>query len=250
MNGPVFMIAVGAVVAGFVQGLSGFAFALVATSIWAWTVEPKLAAACAIFGGLSGQIMAAFSVRRGFDFKLLLPYLLGAAIGIPLGIALVPRLDVSMFKVILGGMLIVFCPLMLFASRLPRVTAGGAVADGAAGFLGGVCGGIGGFTGVVPTLWCTLRGMQKDTQRAIIQNFNMAALGFTMIGYVVSGTVTRDMLPMFGVVLVAMAIPVMLGARLYIGISPAAFRNIVLTLLTASGVALLISGLPKLLARL
>src|SRR4029453_15541488 len=150
MNGPVFMIAVGAVVAGFVQGLSGFAFALVATSIWAWTVEPKLAAACAIFGGLSGQIMAAFSVRRGFDFKLLLPYLLGAAIGIPLGIALVPRLDVSMFKVILGGMLVVWCPAMLFASHLPRVTAGGAVADGAAGFLGGVGGGIGGFPGVVP----------------------------------------------------------------------------------------------------
>lgn len=250
MNGPVLAIAVGAVVAGFVQGLSGFAFALVATSIWAWTVEPKLAAACAIFGGLSGQILAAFSVRRGFDFQLLLPYLIGAAIGIPIGIALIPLLDVSMFKVVLGGMLVLWCPAMLFARHLPHVTAGGRVADGAAGFLGGVCGGIGGFTGVVPTLWCTLRGMDKDKQRAIIQNFNMATLGFTMLGYIVSGTVTREMVPMFGVVLVTMAIPVLLGARLYIGISPAAFRNIVLSLLTASGVALLASGLPHLWARL
>jgi uncharacterized membrane protein YfcA len=250
MNGPVFMIAVGAVVAGFVQGLSGFAFALVATSIWAWTVEPKLAAACAIFGGLSGQIMAAFSVRRGFDFKLLLPYLLGAAVGIPIGIALLPLLDVHLFKATLGTMLIVWCPLMLFARHLPRITAGGKVADGAAGLLGGVCGGIGGFTGVVPTLWCTLRGMDKDTQRAIIQNFNMAALAFTMIAYIVAGTVTREMVPIFGVELVAMAIPVLLGARLYIGISQATFRTIVLTLLTASGAALLSSSLPHLWARL
>jgi uncharacterized membrane protein YfcA len=248
MNNTVLIITVGAVVAGFVQGLSGFAFSLVATSIWAWGVNPKLAAACAIFGGLSGQIMAAFSVRRGFDFKLLMPFLIGAVVGIPLGIALLPLLDVNMFKAILGGMLIVWCPLMLFAKHLPRITGGGRVADGAAGFLGGVCGGIGGFTGVVPTLWCTLRGMDKDTQRSIIQNFNMAALAFTMAGYIASGTVTSDMLPMFGIVLVAMAIPVLLGARLYIGISEASFRKIVLSLLTASGIALLSSAVPKLLS--
>jgi hypothetical protein len=250
LNGPVLIIAVGAVVAGFVQGLSGFAFSLVATSIWAWTVEPKLAAACAIFGGMSGQIMAAFSVRRGFDFKLLLPFLIGAAVGIPIGISLLPLFDVAVFKAVLGTMLVVWCPLMLFAKHLPRITGGGRVADGAAGLLGGVCGGIGGFTGVVPTLWCTLRGMEKDTQRAIIQNFNMAALAFTMVGYIATGTITSEMVPMFGVVLLAMAIPVLLGARLYIGISQAAFRTIVLTLLTASGVALLASSLPTLWARL
>jgi uncharacterized protein len=250
MNGPVLMIAFGAVVAGFVQGLSGFAFSLVATSIWAWTVEPRLAAACAIFGGLSGQIMAAFSVRRGFEFQLLLPFLLGAIVGIPIGIALLPLLDVHVFKAVLGTMLIIWCPLMLFAKHLPRITSGGRVADGAAGLLGGVCGGIGGFTGVVPTLWCTLRGMDKDKQRSIIQNFNMAALAFTMAGYILTGTVTREMVPMFAVVLVAMAIPVALGARLYIGISELTFRKIVLTLLTASGVALLASSLPQLWTRL
>jgi uncharacterized membrane protein YfcA len=250
MNNTVLIIAVGAIIAGFVQGLSGFAFSLVATSIWAWGVNPKLAAACAIFGGLSGQIMSAFTMRRGFDFKLLAPYLIGAAVGIPLGISLVPLLDVSMFKVILGGILVIWCPLMLFANRLPRITGGGSVADGAAGFLGGVGGGIGGFTGVVPTLWCTMRGMQKDTQRAIIQNFNMAALAFTFIASIVKGNVTQDMVPMFGIVLVCMAIPVLLGGKVYIGISDVSFRRIVLTLLAASGVALLASGLPPLLARL
>jgi len=244
------MIAVGAVVAGFVQGLSGFAFSLVATSIWAWTVDPKLAASCAIFGGLSGQVMAAFSVRRGFDWSILLPYLIGAAVGIPIGISLLPLLDVNMFKAVLGSMLIIWCPLMLFAKHLPRIKAGGKVADGAAGLLGGVCGGIGGFTGVVPTLWCTLRGMEKDTQRSVIQNFNMAALAFTMAAYVATGNVTREMVPMFGVVLVAMAIPVLLGARLYIGITEQTFRKIVLTLLTASGVALLVSSVPRLIERL
>ena len=57
MDGPIFVIALGAIAAGFVQGLSGFAFSLVAMSFWAWSVEPTLAAVLAVFGGLSGQIL-------------------------------------------------------------------------------------------------------------------------------------------------------------------------------------------------
>jgi len=70
-----------------------------------------------------------------------------------------------------------------------------------------------------------------------------------MATYVGKGIVTRDMLPMFLVVAPAMLIPSLLGARVYLGISEAAFRKIVLTLLTASGLVLLVSSLPGLLAR-
>jgi len=44
-----------------------------------------------------------------------------------------------------------------------------------------------------------------------------------------------------------MLIPTLLGTRLYLGISDAAFRKIVLSLLTLSGIGLLASSLPKLL---
>ena len=127
------------------------------------------------------------------------------------------------------------------------VNAAGAWADGVAGLAGGFMGGIGGFTGVVPTLWCTLRGMAKDEQRAIIQNFNLAALAFTMLGYLVSGAVTRDMWPLLPVVAVALLVPVLLGSRLYVGLSEAAFRQVVLTLLSLSGLAMLVAAVPRLI---
>jgi uncharacterized membrane protein YfcA len=244
MTAAVWLIALGSVVAGFVQGLSGFAFSLVAMSFWAWAVEPRLAAALAIFGGLSGQIVAAVSVRRGFDLKLLLPFLVGGLAGVPIGISLLPLLDVQLFKLLVGSLLIVWSSLMLFARRLPRIADRGPLADGAVGLLGGICGGIAGFTGAIPTLWCTVRGMEKTAQRSIIQNFNLVMLAVTMSAYIAAGTVTRDMLPMFAVVLSTMLLPVLLGARVYIGISEAAFRTIVLTLLVASGAALLVSALP------
>jgi len=243
------IVAVGAVVAGFVQGLSGFAFGMVAMSFWAWALDPRLAAALAVFGALTGQIVAALSVRRGFSWALLLPFVAGGLLGIPLGVKLLPYLDMHWFKAVLGGFLVIWCPVMLFARHLPRITAGGRLADGAVGLAGGVLGGIGGFTGTLPTLWCTLRGYPKDMQRTVIQNFNLSMLAVTFGTYLLTGIVTRDMLPYFAIVAPAMLVPTFLGAKLYIGISEARFRQIVLGLLTASGVALLAASVPQLLAR-
>lgn len=245
----IYIVALGAAAAGFVQGLSGFAFGMVSMSFWAWVIDPRLAAVLAVFGSLTGQLVAAFTVRRGFSLSLLWPFVLGGLAGIPVGVALLPRLDMEGFKLVLGTLLVLWCPAMLMARNLPRITRGGRAADAGVGLVGGVMGGLGGFTGVVPTLWCTLRGYDKDTQRTVIQNFNLSMLAVTMGTYLAGGIVTRDMLPYFAVVAPAMLVPSLLGARLYTGISEAAFRRVVLGLLTASGVALLASAVPRLLAR-
>ena len=54
LNENLLIIIIGAAVAGFVQGLSGFAFRLVAMSFWAWTIDPHLAVAMTVFGGVAG----------------------------------------------------------------------------------------------------------------------------------------------------------------------------------------------------
>ena len=241
------IVALGAAVAGFVQGLSGFAFGLVAMSIWVWVIDPQLAAALAVSGALAGQVIAAFTVRRGFAIGLLAPFVLGSLAGVALGAFLLPHLDIHWFKAVLGAVLVLWCPAMLLSKDLPRITFGGRIADAVVGLGGGVLGGLGGFTGTLPTLWCTLRGYERDVQRAVIQNFNLSMLAVTLVVYVASGLITRSMLPMIGLVLPAMLVPALIGARIYVGLSEAGFRGLVLSLLTASGVALLVSALPHLL---
>ncbi len=231
------------------QGLTGFGFGLTAMSLWAWTLDPRLAAPLAVFGGLTGQLIGAFSVRRGFVAASVLPFIAGGLAGLPLGLYLLPRLDVAMFKGLLGLLLVVLCPLLFFAARLPRMTHGGRLADALAGAAGGAMGALGGFTGVVPTLWCTLRGFEKDIQRAVIQNFNLAMLTVTFVSYVATGIVTAKMIPLFALVAPAMLIPSLLGARLYLGIGAGQFRKLVLGLLSASGVALLVSAAQQLASR-
>ncbi len=239
------IVALGAVAAGFVQGLSGFAFGLVAMSFWAWVIDPKLAAVLAVTGAFTGQVVAALSVRRTFDGGTLAPFLLGGLAGIPIGVLLLPYLDMALFKALLGTLLVLWCPAMLLAKDLPRITAGGRVADGMVGLCGGMLSGFGGFTGTLPTLWCTLRGYERDTQRAVIQNFNLSMLAVTLASYIATGLLTREALPLLAIVLSSMLIPTFIGTRLYLGINEATFRRLVLVLLTASGVTLLGSALAR-----
>ncbi|MEI7614561.1 MAG: sulfite exporter TauE/SafE family protein, partial [Betaproteobacteria bacterium] len=247
MSSEIILLAVGAAVAGLIQGISGFAFSMIAMSIWVWGIEPQVATIMAVFGGLTGQILTAFTVRRGMRLAVLLPFLLGALVGVPLGVMVLPYLNPATFKLTLGGMLVIFCPAMLMAQSIPKITIGGRFADAIAGMIGGIMGGIGGFTGVIPSLWCTLRGFDKDLQRTIIQNFNLSALAVTMGAYLYTGAVTREMLPMFAVVAPALLLPSLLGARIYTGLSDAAFRRIVLILLTCSGLAMVASALSGVL---
>ena len=240
-------LAFGAAVAGLVQGISGFAFAMAAMSIWVWGVDPALAAVMAVFGGWTGQLISAIRVRRGWHVNLLWPFVLGSGIGIPIGTRLLPLLDPNRFKLVLGGMLVVCCSAMLATSRLPRIQKGGRLADAGVGLLGGVMAPLSGFSGLAPALWCTLRGYTKDEHRAVLQNFNLVVLSATLASLVWSGRAHAGLLPQMGVVAGSLIIPSVWGSKIYIGMSPTAFRNGVLWLLVFAGVIMLASSLKTIL---
>lgn len=246
METTLIVVVAGAMCAGFVQGVSGFAFGMVAMSFWAWVLEPQVAAALAVCCSLAGQILAAFSVRRGAHWPQLLPFVLGGLAGIPVGLWLLPQLNMLWFKAGLGALLLIWCPTMLLMQRLPPITHGGRVADAVAGWAGGVLGGLGGFTGTIPTLWCSLRRFPKDTQRAVIQNFNLSMLCVVALLYVERGLITGPVLHWLAWLPPAMLVPAWLGMHTYKGMSEAAFRQLILVMLTLSGLAMLGSSVSQL----
>jgi uncharacterized membrane protein YfcA len=240
-------VALGSVLGGFVQGLSGFAFGLVAVGIWAWTIDPTIVGPLVVFGSLVGQVLSFATVRRGLDAGRLLPFIIGGLFGIPLGVALLRVIDPLGFKLAVGVILLVWCPAMLLLRELPRVSGGGRWADGAAGWLGGIMGGLGGLTGPPPTLWCALRGWGRDEQRAVFQNYNLVMQAVTIAVYVATGTITTETAWLFAIVAPAMLVPTLIGARLYRRFSDAGFQRLVLLLLTASGALLTVSAVSGLI---
>ena len=241
------LVIVGAACAGFVQGLAGFGFGLVSLSFWAWGLPPQQAAVMATVGGFTGQLLAALTLRRGTRWSLLWPFLAGGLCGLPLGLWLLQVADATWFRLFVGGLLAVWCPAMLLSGRLPRFTRGGRLADALAGAAGGVMGPLGGFTGAIPSLWCTLRGMDRDEQRSVLQNFNLVMLATTSLAFLQNGLITPAHVPGLGVTMASLLLPALLGMWLYTRISALAFRNVVLGLLTASGVAMLAATLPQVL---
>lgn len=239
----------GAAVAGFVQGLAGFAFALTSLSIWAWAVRPELAAPMAVFGSLVGQLVTLPIVGRHFDLKAMIPFVIGGVFGVPLGIVLLAILDPVGFKLSLGLFMVVYCPLMLLVPSGFSFQRGGKAADAVSGWLGGIFGGLGGLSGPIPTLWCTLRGMDKDSQRGVMQGFNIAMHVTTMIGYFIAGSIiTQETWTHFGLIALALVVPAALGAMLFGRLDTRAFRRLVLVLLFISGLVLTASSAATLFA--
>lgn len=240
-------VAIGAAAAGFVQGLSGFAFGLVALGFWAWTLDPALAGPLVVFGSLVGQSVALGAVRRDIEWSRILPFILGGLFGVPIGVALLRHIDPLGFKLVVGIILLVWCPAMLLARNLPHIHHGGRWADAGAGWVGGIMGGLGGLNGPAPILWCTLRGWGRGAQRSVIQTYSLAIQGVTMATYIVTGTVGAQELWLFAIVAPAMLVPTLIGARMYGRFSDAGFRRLILSLLTASGVVLVASSLARFL---
>jgi uncharacterized membrane protein YfcA len=240
-------VLLGALAAGFVQGLSGFAFGLVAMTVWVWTVAPQLAGPLVVFGSLVGQLLLLRSFRHSFDGRRLWPFVLGGTAGTPIGVLMLHYVDPTVFKLAVGLILVAYCPAMLLIGAAPRVTVGGRLADGGVGLIGGVMGGLGGLNGPAPTLWCSLRGWSRDEQRAVFQSFSLCMQALTLAMYAASGLITRQTILLFGMVAPAMVLPTLIGVRFYRRFSEAGFRQLILVLLSISGVVLLIASVQRLL---
>ena len=247
MDQTVLIVLIGTVASGFVQGLSGFAFGLVAMAFWAWSLDPVLAGPLVVFGSLIGQLLGSGALWRALSPWRALPFVLGGIVGVPLGVLLLRYINPTAFKLSVGVLLVVWCPLMLFARDLPRVHWGGKWADGVVGWIGGIMGGLGGLTGPAPILWATLRGWDRHTQRGVFQVFNIFMHSLTLTTYFVTGTIPPAALPLFAIMVPALIVPSIAGFLLYRRVSELGFRRIILGLLTASGAVLIVTSLAKLI---
>src|SRR3954466_6540859 len=218
---------------------SGFAFALVAASIWLYILPPLQVVTLIIAFGLLVQGYMVWKLRHALDLRRLWPFIAGAAIGVPLGVAILGWANPAYVRAGIGVLLVLYSLYALFRPSLPPVTQGGAAADAAVGFANGVLGGITGLAGILVTIWCGLRGWPKDQQRAVFQPAAVAVFAMSALWLGVKGAVSADTIRLFLSGLPALLAGTWLGMKLYGRLDEAAFRKVVLVLLLASGVALM-----------
>lgn len=228
----------GALLGGIAAGASGFAFALAATSIWLHRIDPVHSAVLATGCGVLLHTSTLWPQRKFIQPARLWPFIAGGIAGIPIGVHLLAHTDGGLLKAVLGTFLLAFGTYILAAPRFHTVSSGGRPMDAAVGFIGGILAGLGGYSGVLPTIWTQLRGWPKEVARAVYQPYVIVIQTITLAGILL---VTFDLSAL--VLLLASLPPVLLGTwigwQLYGRLNERRFRQALAILLMASGAVLI-----------
>ena len=232
----------GTLTAAFVTGLSGFAFGMVAAAVWVYILPPPQASALIAAYALLVQGYAVWKLRHLLNLHRLMPFILGSALGIPVGIAALRWASPIHFRIGVGLLLMLFSLYNLARPKLPEMKGAGRGADVAVGFLNGVIGGSTGLAGIVTVIWTSMRGWSRDEQRAVFQPTGVASFLMIILAFGGIGIITLDTVRLFLIGLPILAIGTWLGWALYGKLDEAAFRRIVLVLLLISGATLVASA--------
>jgi uncharacterized membrane protein YfcA len=239
MDGTViafFLIA--AFLGGFTSGLTGFAAGLVVSGVWLHIITPLQTAVLIAAYGVVNQGYGIWKVRHAMQWRLILPFVAGGIVGVPLGVYLLTYVNPAYLRVGVGILLIVYSCYNLARPNFTPVRSRPTV-DASIGILNGVLGGLTGLGGVVSTIWVQLGGRPKDAQRAIFQPVLFLTMTMTTLTFAASGHLfNADILKLFLLGLPALLLGLWVGVRLYGKLDDAGFRKIILLLLLVSGLSL------------
>jgi len=223
--------------AALVAGLAGFAFGLVAAAVWLHILTPLQTASLIIAFGLIVQGVSVWKLRRALDWNRLWPFLLGGAVGVPVGVAALAWANPAYIRAGVGVVLVLYSAYGLVRPTLKPINAGASM-DAGVGFLNGVLGGATGLAGILTTIWCGLRGWTKDQQRAVFQPVAVAIFAMSAAWIGAKGAISADTVKLFLLGFPVLLVGTWLGLKLYGRLDEAGFRKLVLVLLLASGIAL------------
>ena len=233
----------GAFAASLAAGASGFAFGLVGMAIWLHAISPERAVPLVILCSTVLNLALIWRLWSTVDMKRLNPFLIGAALGVPLGVAALRHVDPALIRQTVGALLIVYSLYMLSRAAMPVLPLArrtGRILDAGVGGLGGFMGGSTSLNGVFPSLWCGLRGWSAQEQRGVFQPYVLLVHLYTLAWFGGTGTLGRQTLYDILWCVPFVAAGGYIGLQLFHRTSEAGFRRLMLGLFIVSGALLLI----------
>jgi uncharacterized protein len=229
-------------VASGLSSIGGFAFSAICGGLLFHVLAPLAAVQLMMVCSIAIQGMSVVALRQSIEWRVLARFLLGGVFSLPVGVYLLLALDSHVYCRILGAFLVVYgCFMVLRPATTVKVER--AWADCIAGLFGGITGGIAGFPGAFVTIWCGLKGWDKNRQRGVYQPFIliMQVLALLVISLVVAGAhrstgVSAEAL----LYLPAALLGTWCGLGCYRRLSERQFAAIVNLLLIISGVSLVL----------
>lgn len=228
-----------AFIGGLASGLAGFAMGFVVSGIWLHIITPIQTATLIVGYGLFTQGYGVWKLRDALDWRKVTPFIIGGAIGVPIGTMLLTSLNPAYLRTGVGVLLVLYSIYGLARPAFRPVRAG-VSADAGIGLLNGLVSGLTGLPGLIITIWCQFRAWPKDVQRTVFQPVMLAAIVINAMSLSIAGAVTAETAKLFLLGLPFLLAGLWSGFKLYGKLDDAAFRKVILLLLLVAGVALIV----------
>ncbi len=232
-------------VAAVVQGAAGFGFTLLAVLFFLLIIGSGDAVQLLIIINFTISLALIGRLWRNVHRALWTRLVIGALMGLPLGLWTFQNADVDQLKVMAAVTLLAFVALAVL--RKPRLGRGSDLelhfrtpsAVGVGLVAGGMTAALG-MPGPAVVLYLTAVGTRKDATRSITLSFFAVSFGASLILQSTTVGVSVEVWISAGLLVPVAALGALLGHALARRISEAAFRKAVLTLVAATGVYVLL----------
>ena len=230
---------IGTFIGGMAPGLTGFAMGVVVSSIWLHIITPIQTATLIVGYGLLTQSYAMWKLRHALSWWNVAPFIVGGAIGVPIGTMLLTYVNPAYLRTGVGLVLVLYSIYSLARPAFKPLQFGIPV-DVGIGISNGLLGGMTGLTGIIVTIWCQLRGWSKDVQRTVFQPVNLANIVISALSMSIAGVVTAETVKLYLLGLPFLLAGLWSGFKLYGRLDDAAFRKAILLLMLVSGLTLIV----------
>ncbi|CAM3294230.1 sulfite exporter TauE/SafE family protein [Paenibacillus lupini] len=232
----VFMIVL---LAGFVQGLTSFGFALISVPLLVKLIPMQQAVPVVVVLSLMTNIAVLYSCRQHVRMKQIWPLLIASLIAAPFGTYALLYVSASALKLGAGLLVAVVSMLMLSDKSFPLGRMAYVPIGAVSGFLNGSIS----MSGPPVALFLTNQGADKMTFRANITAYGLILNIITVGTYVYEGLLNEASMQTIGWAVPAMIIGVLIGIKAVGRFNERLFKTIALWLILVTGIWTAINGI-------
>ena len=227
--------------AGFIQGLSGFGSALLAMPLLTIFIDVKIAVPLCILNSLLMTSYLVFELKDYMERKKIFPLLLGSIPGIYIGVHFLINAEPYLIKILLGILIVSYSVYSLVFNPKPRRIH--SVWAYMAGFGTGVIGSAFGAGGPPSIIYTTLTGWSRDHIKATLTGFFFICNIIVVVAHATGGLINAPVIKLFAVSAVFVLFGVYAGSRLYKRTKRQEYIRIILMTLVILGLMMIISAL-------
>ena len=221
-------LAIACLIAAFVRGYSGFGFSALVVSASALVMNPLHIVGVVMVCEFLMTFQQWRGVKADVDWKRVLALMVGALVGLPLGLWGITRVGVDTARAIIAVYVLVMCAVMLMGWRITRPQ--GFPPTLGVGVFAGMANAVG-MAGLPVASYFTAQGMAAGVFRGTLIAYFAALDLFSLPVMWASGIIVWDTFVVAAAALPVMALGIWAGGRHFLATDPQDFRKFAIGLL-------------------